>query len=244
MTTMDLPELIVLDVGHGNCAIVKDTGSIIIIDCPSGTTLMATMRHLQIREIESVFISHADYDHIGGLTNLLTNQEIIVRNIFLNPDAIRKTDAWQDLRIALREVRKRFDTQIHIGLTTVQSKQMHVGQVEIEILAPTPELAMSGVGGRDLQGNRLDSNAMSTVIGLVHESHRIALFPGDIEEVGLRNLLEEHADLQADILVFPHHGGRPGNVDGREFARLLCSYIQPKLVFFSIDRNLFGNLHV
>ena len=29
----DLPELLILDVGHGNCAILRDTMAVTIIDC-------------------------------------------------------------------------------------------------------------------------------------------------------------------------------------------------------------------
>src|SRR5579884_2486781 len=70
MMRMDLPELIVLDVGHGNCALVRDIHGTIIIDCPLGSTLMKTLRQLNIREIASVLLSHADEDHIGGVMNL------------------------------------------------------------------------------------------------------------------------------------------------------------------------------
>jgi len=234
---MDLPELIVLDVGHGNCALVRDIYGTIIIDCPLGSTLMKTLRQLNIREIASVLLSHADEDHIGGVMNLLTNEDITVQHVFLNADALRKTLTWKNLRQALADVRKRNGTKVHIGLTTVQTGALNVGEVEIEILAPTPELAMSGAGGEDLQGNRLTANSMSAAIGLVHRAHRVALLPGDIDGVGLRNLLEDKEDLSADVLVFPHHGGRAGTVEGEAFAELLCRAVKPHLILFSIDRN-------
>ncbi len=41
---MDLPELIVLDVGHGNCAILLDTKAVTVIDCPPAITLLETPR--------------------------------------------------------------------------------------------------------------------------------------------------------------------------------------------------------
>lgn len=235
--TMDSPELIILDVGHGSCAVLRDTDGTVVIDCPASSTLMATLRHLKIREITSILISHADSDHIGGLTNLLANPDIKVHNVFLNADALKRTDVWQDLRFTLRDVRKRTGTKVYVGLTTAQSRQFDVGEVGIEILAPAPELAMSGVGGEDLQGNRLGSNSMSVVLGLVHDFHRVALLPGDMDEVGFRNLLEDCDDLRADILVFPHHGGKAGSDDDENFAHLLCSLVYPKLIFFSIDRN-------
>src|SRR5713226_5289678 len=107
MMMMDLPELIILDVGHGNCAVLRDTDSTVIIDCPASSTLMATLRYLKIREIASIIISHADSDHIGGVTNLLSNPDIKVQQVFLNVDALKRTEVWQDLRFTLRDVRKR-----------------------------------------------------------------------------------------------------------------------------------------
>jgi len=241
MMMMDWPEFFILDVGHGNCTILRDTAGTVIIDCPSDSTLMATLRYLNIHEIANILISHADADHIGGITNLLANQDIKVHNVFLNADALKRTDVWQDLRFALKDARKRTGTNVYVGLTTVQTGQFNVGQVAIEVLAPTPELAMSGAGGQDLDGSSLSSNSMSVVIGLVHDSHRVAILPGDIDEIGVKNLLTEHDDLSADILVFPHHGGKPGSGDGEVFAQLLCRSVNPKLVLFSIDRNLFDN---
>ena len=89
---MDWPELFILDVGHGNCTILRDTAGTVIIDCPPDSTLLATLRYLNIHEIANILISHADADHIGGITNLLANQDIKVHNVFLNADALKRTD--------------------------------------------------------------------------------------------------------------------------------------------------------
>jgi hypothetical protein len=49
----DLPELIVLDVGHGNCALLRDTEAVTVIDCPPTTTLLDTLTFLFIQNITS-----------------------------------------------------------------------------------------------------------------------------------------------------------------------------------------------
>jgi len=234
---MALPELIILDVGHGGCAILRDTNDVVIIDCAPSSTLAETLEHLKIREISSILISHADYDHIGGLVALISSGEVRIHNLFLNPDALKETEIWEDLRFAVRKARKHGFIKVHTTLTTEQTGQIDTEQVKIEILAPSPELAMSGAGGRDLQKNRLGSNSMSVVVGLVHNSHRVTILPGDIDEVGFKNLADDHTDLSADILVFPHHGGRSGQVDDEAFAYAFCNLVKPKLVLFSFDRN-------
>lgn len=238
---MASPELIILDVGHGNCAILRDTDGVIVIDCAVGATLIETLERLEIREIAHVIISHADEDHIAGIITLLLNKNIRVNNIYLNSDASKRTEIWRGLRIAIKDARERSDIKVFIEITTELTSQLNVGQVNIEILAPTPEIAMSGAGGEDLEGRRLTSNSVSAVIGLIHNSYRVAILAGDIDEVGLNNLLQEYNDANSDVLIFPHHGGYPGGSDSRNFARLLCSLVRPKLVIFSIGRGRFGN---
>jgi beta-lactamase superfamily II metal-dependent hydrolase len=241
MKMMDLPELIILDIGHGNCAIVRDTEGVIVIDSAHGATLIETLAHLSIREISHILISHADEDHIAGIIDILLDKNIKVSNLYINSDAQRRTRTWEALRRAVRDARQRSGTRVVVGLTTELTNQLNVGQVKVEILAPTPELAMSGAGGQDLQGRRLNPNSISAVIGLVHDSHRVAILAADIDQVGLNNLLQERCDLRADILVFPHHGGRPGGADSKAFAQQLCDLVQPNLVIFSIARGRFGN---
>jgi beta-lactamase superfamily II metal-dependent hydrolase len=244
MKMMDSPELIILDVGHGNCALIRDVNDVIIIDCPHGGTLAETLEHLSIKEILHILISHSDADHIGGIIDLLSNEDIKIHNVHLNPDAIKKSEIWLDLRVALKDARQRFGTKVSSELTTTKTGSLNIGSVNIEVLAPTPELILSGAGGTDLQGRRLTSNSISAVIGIVHNSHRVALLAADIDNVGFDNLIQEEKQLTAEVLVFPHHGGRSGGGDSKTFAQRFCSFIQPKLIIFSIDRNRFNNPRV
>lgn len=237
---MDSPELIILDVGHGNCALVRNANDLIVIDCPPGGTLAETLEHLSTKEILHILISHSDADHVAGMIDLLSNEEIKIHNVHINPDAIKRSDIWQDLRIALKDARQR-GTNVSSELTTTKTGSLNIGSVSIEVLAPTPELNLGGAGGKDLQGRKLTSNSISAVIGIVHDSHRVAILAGDIDRVGFDNLMQEKKSLSADILVFPHHGGRPGSADAKTFAQQFCTFIQPKLIIFSIDRNRFNN---
>ncbi|HBB31583.1 MAG TPA: MBL fold protein [Cyanobacteria bacterium UBA8803] len=237
---MDSPELIILDVGHGNCALIRDANDLIVIDCPPGGTLAETLEHLSIKEILHILISHSDADHIGGIIDLLSNEDLKVHNVHINPDAIKKSNVWLALRTALKDARQR-GTKVSPELTTTKTGSLTIGAVNIEVLAPTPELILGGAGGTDLQGRRLTSNSISTVIGIVHNSHRVAILAADVDKVGFENLIQDQKSLSADILVFPHHGGRPGSADAKTFAQQFCNFIQPKLIIFSIDRNRFNN---
>lgn len=239
---MEYPELVILDVGHGNCALLRDTEGVVLIDCPPGSVLPETLNYLGIEEISHVLISHADQDHIAGILQLLLSKSIRVNNIHLNSDWLRDTEIWRDVCSALGDARRRSGVNIEVQLTTSTTGRHNVGQVNIQVLAPVPELAAAGVGGRDLEGRRLRANSISAVISLVYNTRRVAILAGDLDQVGLDNLLKEDVGLQADILVFPHHGGRPGSgASSKIFAQQLCKLVQPKLVVFSIDRSLHNN---
>ena len=77
---MRQPEVVILDVGHGNCAILQDTNAVTVIDCPPPSTLVDTLERLGIDTIDHILISHSDLDHAGGLPNPL--DEITVHNIY------------------------------------------------------------------------------------------------------------------------------------------------------------------
>lgn len=115
------------------------------------------------------------------------------------------------------------------------------GEVEIEVLAPDSILLLGGVGERDDKGRVVTSNSMSVVLGLTHRGHRVALLTGDVDEVGLGSLLEDGQAIEAKVLVFPHHGGRPSGIDSRAFAEWLCALVKPELVIFSTDRDRYSN---
>jgi competence protein ComEC len=235
---MDSPKLVVLDVGHGNCAVLVDGEEAAVIDCAPGSTLHETLEQLQIYEIQYVFLSHVDRDHCAGLTGLLLNG--IVRNVYLNPDPRRDSKTWQALRIALKKASDSFGTKIHPRLSTAPPLNLRCGRVDIEVLSPSLDMTMSGVSGEDLQARELTANSMSAVLGLTHDGCRVALFPGDIDEVGLAHLLEAK-EIEAKILVFPHHGGKSKTIAGDEFASQLCEAVKPELVLFSIGRERYNN---
>jgi len=189
---------------------------------------------LGIDTIHDILISHSDLDHVGGLPNLL--DEITVRNVYINPDANNMSRAWVDIRHALELAHDR-GTEVHTSLTSTLSKKIKSGQVEIEILAPSLGVALGGAGGPDLDRRKQTTNTMSVVIGLIHNAARVTLFPGDMSEHGLDNLLKKQQNIEAQILVFPHHGGGPGNINGYEFAQKLCNLVKPDLIVFSLGRN-------
>jgi competence protein ComEC len=238
---MDLPKLIILDVAHGNCSILQDTEGTIVIDCAHGYTLIDTLQKLGISQIDRIIISHADEDHIEGFIKLLLDESITIKHIYLNPDGSKKTAIWIELRLAIADAKKRKNTKRDF-LHTEMNGNLDVGQVNIQILAPSMDL-VGQAGGLDLQKNKLNSNSVSAVIRLVYKARGVALLAGDIDDIGLNNLTNNNPDFAADVLVFPHHGGNAssGGKGNQQFTKHLCEKVQPILILFSNGRNKHNN---
>ena len=241
MITMDLPKLIILDVAHGNCSILQDTEGTIVIDCAHGYTLIDTLQKLGISQIDRIIISHADEDHIEGFIKLLLDESITIKHIYLNPDGSKKTAIWIELLLAIADAKKRKNTKRDF-LHTEMNGNLDVGQVNIQILAPSMDL-VGQAGGLDLQKNKLNSNSVSAVIRLVYKARGVALLAGDIDDIGLNNLTNNNPDFAADVLVFPHHGGNAssGGKGNQQFTKHLCEKVQPILILFSNGRNKHNN---
>ena len=88
---MALPDrsLTILDVGHGNCAVIKDPQGTIIVDAGPGTALLEFLDRESINSIEVILISHADKDHLSGLLALIGTKKIKIGCVRLNTDSLK-----------------------------------------------------------------------------------------------------------------------------------------------------------
>lgn len=232
-----MADLTILDVGHGNCAILRDGRGAVIIDAALGETLLELLEQRKITAIDAVLISHADADHIAGLLTLLAQQHIAVMAVFLNTETLRRTALWNAFLIALTDARRRRRIKVYAQLTSESSDHLRRDGIEVQVLSPSPELALVGAGGQPPGGGPvLSANAISAVVRIVVDGTPEVLLPGDLDASGLEYLLAECPEPRARILVFPHHGGRPARVDAVGFAEQLCALVHAEVVIFSIGR--------
>lgn len=232
-----MPTFYVLNVGHGNCTVLHDTNGITIIDTGPGFYLRRFLLDNRFLEVGILLLSHADSDHIAGTMFLLSDDkssEIIkISQVYLNSDSCKDSRLWDDLVYQLCDKK----IPIEPSLTTNLTGKLDQGEVRVEVLAPSPYIAARGPGSTDRKGRKLDSNSISAVIRLNYHNNPFSLLPGDIDKVGLDNLLEDKKNIQAWLVVFPHHGGKPGNSDCEEFTRIFCETVKPKIIIFSIGDN-------
>lgn len=228
--------LSIVDVGHGNCAVLVDTDGAVVIDAGPGTALLEFLEQEGIAKVDVVLISHADKDHIGGLIALVSSEKFELGVIRLNSDALKTSKVWNDLLYSLNKAHVAGSVDFNPALTIADTGKLDRGDVHIEILAPNLYIAGRGPGSTDRADRRLTSNSISAVIRLVKEGIPIATFTGDLDGVGLDNLFDDSVDCSAPILIFPHHGGKPGAADMTTFAQRLVDLVKPQTVIFSIRR--------
>ena len=98
------PSLSILDVGHGNSAVVADTKGVTVIDAGLGPALSSFLEEEQIATINVVLLSHAHADHIGGLLHLISTKMFQIGLVRLNTDAECGTALWGDLEYELQQL--------------------------------------------------------------------------------------------------------------------------------------------
>lgn len=234
-----IPTLTILDVGHGNSAILQDQDGVIIIDTGKGPHVHQFLQDNKIDEVKTLLLSHADEDHIGGAITLLLS-EIVTENVFLNPDSSKETVAFRQLRYAVLEAEKRNKTKTITSLTT--STLIEKKQSKLEILFPDPSTALTGVGGKSLSGEKLNSNSLSVAIRISYGSSSV-LLGGDIGFGCIDYWRKNGITPSSKVLVFPHHGGLPDGCDESDegiFAYSMAQLVNPEIIIFSIHRTQFN----
>ncbi len=230
---MNSGNIFVLDVGHGSSTVVLDDSGAVLIDVGGGAISREFLQTNGVKNVSTVIISHADADHIRGLLGLLAEKSIAIADIYMNVDVGKDKDTpfWDDLQYALRDARKRGDTALHMELST-STKCGPCGGFDLLIKWPVPEALMTW----RTNGASLDSNEMSAVVMVERAGRPVLLAPGDLGSAGLDGIEEEGSSLESSVLLFPHHGGRPGKADPAEFAERVCNLVRPEIVLFSIGR--------
>ncbi len=235
-------KLCIVDVGHGNCAVVTDrNGDVVVIDTGLRNGLLEFLSRHGVVMIRAVYLSHADEDHIGGLINVLASGIVKIGRVVLNGDASKDTKVWDDLLLALRCAERDGGVEEWaVGLT--RGKREDLADVSVAVLGPSQYLAGKAVAGQDSKGRTISSNAMSAVVRVDAAGRPVAVLAGDIDGVGLDDLLADGVKecLRAPILVYPHHGGLPGTREVGTFAERLLGATSPALVVFSVGRGRKG----
>lgn len=224
----------VLYVGQGACNVIygSDVPTILI---DGGSTDVKDLYKYKVKpnllasgidEIEYLFITHPDEDHISAVRDLVNDesQDIKIDKIVLS---IVDESVYEKLNIkALQKSSDNFSIyQMNRGQRIEGDKYL--------IEAVSPELK-SG-----FSWEKVDANEASLVIKLTHKSTGFsALFTGDIDSDTEKELIN-NADLKnMSFMTVAHHGSRGSSSD--EFLK----YVNPKISTISAGRNnCYGHPH-
>ena len=234
-----LLEVVTLDVGQGDAAVVKfPDGRAMIVDAgvqhsyynekkkrqaeyDMGERVVAPYLDVNgVRELELVVMSHQDIDHGGGLAHILENFE--VKRILGISDDAKYSQTIQELR-NLANLAKEEGLEVTFE---------YAGEIELTPTATLNLLHPIDAASTDLTDK--DTNDDSLVMKLSYGEVDI-LFTGDIEAKAETRLLASGQDLRAEVLKVPHHGSRTSSTVP------FIAAVQPKFALFSLGiRNRFG----
>jgi len=212
-----------LAVGAGQCAVVQppggrtvllDAGSSTLAD-PIGKCIGPFLRHARCTGIDTIVLSHSDFDHVSAATELVKAYE--VREVLTGARFVDKENPQSRQLVEDLEKLERPPRLLQPGQRNPFGKDTH-----IEVLWPPAEIAGSG---------KPSSNDGSLVFRLTHAGKTI-LFPGDIQDLAMRELLKTPEKLKADVLVAMHHGSAESST------KAFVEAVDPQWIVSSNDRTL------
>ena len=197
-----------LDVGLGGASIVRlPGGATVLYDCGADRGIAPALWAEGVCRVDAVFLSHSHRDHLSGLPSLL---EIFpVGTIIVPPDFLRSGNGR-----TVAELARGHAVPIQVAARGDRIGGLGEG-VTVEVLGPP----------RDLP-SRLSPNDGSLVVRIRALGKGI-LLPGDIETAGTALLLLGEQELQAEVIVVPHHGAA-NPLSGR-----LARAVSPRLAVLS-----------
>ena len=142
-------------------------------------------------EIDYILATHADTDHIQGLTDVAKNFKVRAaffgRMPFEDKDFAELYEVLQKKKIEIVEVSR--------------GDEFQISDVKMQILYPE----------KDLSATAVSDNNHSVVLRIIYGTKKF-LFTGDIEKETEAKLLRQSAFLKADVVKVAHHGSRTSSI--------------------------------
>lgn len=227
---------VILDVGHGSAILFRADTATALIDVAKISVVLDYLVSEGITKIDVVIISHSDLDHVRGLVGLLASNAVTVGTVFVNPDK-KDSDIWADTRFALADYVKKHPGTLRASVSNGDPGVIEIDGVKLSILSPETAVALKGVGS-DIDGHIVDANDNSVVLQVEALGRPLLLVFSDMTEWAWSRLRANVTDLEADVIVLPHHGGPFGN---REHYRELLARTHPAFAVASNGHNKHNN---
>lgn len=230
------PSLVIVDVGHGSCAVVQEGVAIAVIDAGRGNALVNYLTSVDKYHIESLIVSHSDEDHLGGILAILSSELFTIHHLLINADSQKDSKIWNDVRAAINSQHNSGKIKLKIGVFAGPVHEWIGPDTAIEAVSPSAYMAMGGVGSTDEVGKAISANSGGVVLRIAYKKKPIVLLCADMEEKTLDDILQNKQDVTSAIVVYPHHGGLTGSGPVEKFVSKLLENARPKAVIFSNGR--------
>lgn len=225
-----------LDVGQGDCICIQlSSGEVYLFDCGSSSrkgigenVLIPFLKYYGINEIDAVFASHGDADHINGVEELLlqaTEIHIEIKQLvlpYMSEEML--TEEFDGLLLAAdsAEVPVR---RIAAG------ERWNNGEDSFVCLHPAVGESFEGNSGSECFYVELQENGQ--ILSL--------LLTGDVERHGEQQLtsrLARHVVCGVDVLKVGHHGSKNSS------SAAFLAQVKPRVAIISCGRkNSYGHPH-
>lgn len=175
-----------LDVGQGDCILIRDFTTTILIDAgttQSGPDICDYLKNLDIDYIDCFIGTHPHEDHIGGASAVLSSFD--VGDVFLN-GYVSESYAFERL----------VDTMISEKITPYFpdiNSPYNYGKFTVEFFSPVEDFG---------DGNN------NSLLSKIRYGNISALMTGDCERPVESYLIKNNIDIRSDILKVGHHGSR------------------------------------
>lgn len=214
--------VVACDVGQGDATVLAtgDVGRAVVVDTgPEAGPLAACLDRLDVSRVPLVVLSHLHADHIGGLDAVLADRAVGAVGV---SRARVPPWAWEEVG------RKAQDAGVPVVELTA-GQRLVWSELVIEVLAPDDKEVMPAA-----ESDGTEINNASLVLRAVTPAGRV-LLSGDVELAAQARLLDEWADLSADVLKVPHHGSRYTSPE-------LFAAVRPRIAVVSVGvSNRYGH---
>ena len=219
-------EVIFVDVGQGDATIIHKLSNMrsVLVDAGIADPVLSILK--QHAELEAIFITHWDKDHIGGMSAVikwLSNQNQKEVEVFVNRQ-FPSSNISKRLRKTLDEALGN-GTIIHSMAYKEFPKQVKLIGGTFFILWPLHETGLLYPDDRNLDS-----------VILRFEMGKFSLLLGSDAKGDVWPQLDRTA-LKADIFRYPHHGGKLYKNKDDWSADELISKVNPDWVVVSVGKN-------
>ena len=229
--TKQQPDYLVafVDVGQGDATLISHvtTNHSLLVDIANFKPVKSFLDKYD--KLKAIFISHWDYDHIGGLPELFDwlKENQIKCILFVNKQDIQNSRA--------QRIAQRLHEAVNEGI--LSCKQAVSDQCGQERGILNGRMSVLWPPYANWFGNIDDRNQDSLI--LLYEVGLFRLLLGGDAPGAVWTVLPGNSSgkLQATILKFPHHGGALKKASGDWDATTLISNVDPEFIIVSVGKS-------